>query len=232
MAWTTPKTWVAGSQLTAADMNTYVSANDADLDLRTVKVFADASARTTGIPSPTDGMVTYLTGTDSLEVYDGSAWTAVAVGSDPGVLQVVSTAKTDTFSTTSTSFTDVTGLTVSITPSSATNKVLIIAQVALGSSANGTSLRLSGGNATNYVGAAAGSRIQAIIGGSGMAINQFQDAMTLAYLDSPATTSSTTYAVQLRVNSGTAYVNQSPTDVNSADYARGASSITVLEVKA
>jgi hypothetical protein len=61
-------------------MNTYVSANDADLDLRTVKVFADASARTTGIPSPTDGMVTYLTGTDSLEVYDGSAWTALGGG--------------------------------------------------------------------------------------------------------------------------------------------------------
>ena len=168
--------------------------------------------------------------TDTVEVYDGSAWTAL--GASPTILQVVSTAKTDTFSTTSTSFTDVTGLTVSITPSSATNKVLIIAQVALGSSANGTSLRLSGGNATNYVGAAAGSRIQAIIGGSNMSISGFMDAMTLAYLDSPATTSSTTYAVQLRVNSGTAYVNQSPTDVNSADYARGASSITVIEVAA
>ena len=167
--------------------------------------------------------------TDTVEVYDGSAWTAV--GSDPGVFQVVSTAKTDTFSTTSTSFTDVTGLTVSITPSSATNKVLIIAQVALGS-ANGTSLRLSGGNATNYVGAAAGSRIQAIIGGSNMSISGFMDAMTLAYLDSPATTSSTTYAVQLRVNAGTAYVNQSPSDVDSADFARGASSITVIEVAA
>ena len=148
------------------------------------------------------------------------------------MLQVVSTAKTDTFSTTSTSFTDVTGLTVSITPAAATSKVLIIAQVALSSNANGTSLRVNGGNATNYVGDASGSRIQAIIGGSSMAIAGFQDAMTLVYLDSPATTSSTTYAVQIRVASSTAYINRSDTDVDSADFARGASSITVVEVAA
>lgn len=47
------------------------------------------------------------------------------------VLQVVSTAKTDTFSTTSASgtFADITGLSVSITPSSASNKILILAEV-------------------------------------------------------------------------------------------------------
>jgi len=56
--------------------------------------------------------------------------------------------------------------------------------------------------------------------------------MSLVYLDAPATTSSTTYEVQMRVNSGTAYVNQSPTDIDNANFARGASSITVLEVKA
>ena len=149
------------------------------------------------------------------------------------ILQVASTAKTDTFSTTSTSFTDVTGLTVSITPSSATNKVLIIAQVALGSQANGTSLRLSGGNATDYVGDADGSRIQAIMGGSNMGIGDYELAMSLVYLDSPATTSSTTYAVQLRREGpGTAYVNRSPTNTDSADFARGASSITVMEIGA
>jgi hypothetical protein len=41
------------------------------------------------------------------------------------VLQVVSTTKTDTFSTSSTSYTDLTGLSVSITPTSATSKVLV-----------------------------------------------------------------------------------------------------------
>ena len=167
--------------------------------------------------------------TDSQELAE-----AIADGLDDAGLfvQAIQTVKTDTFSTTSTSFTPVTGLTASITPGAATNKVLIIAQVSLGSTANGTALRLSGGNATNYVGAAAGNRIQAILGGSSMNISEFQDAMSLVYLDAPATTSSTTYEVQLRVNSGTAYVNQSPTDIDNANFARGASSITVLEVKA
>jgi hypothetical protein len=47
---------------------------------------------------------------------------AIATGK---VLQVVSTTKTDTFTTTSTSFTDITGMSVSITPSSASNKILV-----------------------------------------------------------------------------------------------------------
>ena len=41
------------------------------------------------------------------------------------VLQVVSTAKTDTFSTSSTSFTDITGLSVAITPSATSSKILV-----------------------------------------------------------------------------------------------------------
>ena len=180
--------------------------------------------------------IPYVAGTDLVADWPTDSQTlaeAIADGLDDAGLfaQAIQTIKTDTFSTTSTSFTPVTGLTASITPAAATNKVLIIAQVALGSTANGTSLRLSGGNATNYVGAAAGNRIQAILGGSSMNISEFQDAMSLVYLDAPATTSSTTYEVQLRVNSGTAYVNQSPTDIDNANFARGASSITVLEVK-
>jgi hypothetical protein len=51
---------------------------------------------------------------------------AIATGK---VLQVVQTTKTDTFTTTSTSFTDVTGLSVSITPSSASSKILIFSEI-------------------------------------------------------------------------------------------------------
>ena len=43
------------------------------------------------------------------------------------VLQVVTTTKTDTFTTTSSSLTDITGLSASITPASTSNKILIIA---------------------------------------------------------------------------------------------------------
>ena len=44
------------------------------------------------------------------------------------VVQIVSSTKTDTASTTSTSFTD-TGISASITPSSSSNKILILASI-------------------------------------------------------------------------------------------------------
>ena len=52
-----------------------------------------------------------------------------------GILQVVSAIKTDTFSTTSTTFVDVTDVTVSITPATATNKVLVFVSGVVGSNA-------------------------------------------------------------------------------------------------
>jgi len=45
---------------------------------QTVMVFADSSARTTALPSPTAGMVTYLVDTNNLWYYTGSAWTLVS----------------------------------------------------------------------------------------------------------------------------------------------------------
>ena len=46
-----------------------------------------------------------------------------------GILQIQSTTKTDTFSSSSTSFTDITGLSVNITPTSSTSKILVITSV-------------------------------------------------------------------------------------------------------
>jgi len=61
------------------------------------------------------------------------------------VLQVVSTTKTDTFSTTSTTFTDVTGLSVTITPTSSSNQILVL----VGITGIGTDVATAG--ATGYV---------------------------------------------------------------------------------
>jgi hypothetical protein len=61
------KTFVAGELATASDVNTYL------MD-QSVMTFASAAARTTAIPSPTEGMVTYLEANDHLSVYNGSAW--------------------------------------------------------------------------------------------------------------------------------------------------------------
>jgi len=72
------KVWSAGDVLAAADVNGYL------MD-QAVMVFADAAARTSAIGTPTQGMVSYLQDTSSLEVY-GTAWAGV---SNPGDITAV-----------------------------------------------------------------------------------------------------------------------------------------------
>ena len=113
------------------------------------------------------------------------------------VLQVVQATTTTSTSTTSTSFVT-TSLAASITPTSSSNKILVFA--------NGT----VNGNAVNvqpvftiYRGATNlgdSSRGFGQIFSAGASINAMG---TMQYLDSPATTSSTTYTVYIRVNTGT-----------------------------
>lgn len=67
------KVFVAGEILTAADVNS-------NLMDQAVQVFDDASARTTALPSPTEGMVTYLKDTNSIDKYLGSAWVPASNG--------------------------------------------------------------------------------------------------------------------------------------------------------
>lgn len=62
------KLFATGDVLTAAQVNTY-------LMQQTVMVFASSAARTTALSGViAEGMVSYLQDTNSLEVYDGSAW--------------------------------------------------------------------------------------------------------------------------------------------------------------
>jgi hypothetical protein len=148
------------------------------------------------------------------------------------VLQVVSTAKTDTFSTTSTSFVDVTGLTTSITPSATSSKVLVLVTSNLsGASAVNPGQKIVRDSTDIFIGDAASNRIRAFYGGDGInAFNMWQTAAV--FLDSPNTTSATTYKVQMRVNTGTGYVNRTGTDTDSSAFYRTASSITVMEISA
>lgn len=62
------KLFATGDVLTAAQVNTF-------LMQQTVMVFASSAARTTALSGVlAEGMVSYLQDTNSLEVYDGSAW--------------------------------------------------------------------------------------------------------------------------------------------------------------
>ena len=218
------KVFVAGEILTAADVNT-------NLMDQAVIVFDDADARTTAIPSPVEGLVTYLKDTDNLEKYT-TDWVDAAPGK---ILQVVSATKTNTFTTTSTSFTTITGLSATITPSSTNSKILVTAQVAHSMAAANTvfgHFRLSGGNSSVYVGDSSGSRIRAVFGG--IATNSLTGNLlseSVVFLDSPSTTSATTYSVECRGTGGdTVFVKRSSGDADTANVTRGASSITVMEV--
>ena len=152
------------------------------------------------------------------------------------VLQVVSTTKTDTFTTTATSFTDITGLSVSITPTSASSKILVFVNVN-GSQqygANRVALRLLRDSTTIDAGTAVGSR-QAAFGGFGTPDSTIPSATVSGnHLDSPATTSSITYKMQVAciAGGGTAYVNRTQADGDESGQIRMPSNITVMEIAA
>lgn len=157
------------------------------------------------------------------------------------ILQVVSTAKTDVFTSGSANtWVDVTGLSASITPSATSSKILIFTDVKISTPANdntGAFIRLTGGNAGDYVGDLNGSKRRAIggatqVGNDNTGRIQSQQAGG-TYLDSPNTTSLITYQVELNSsNNSGATVNQSKSETNDIYYGRFASSITLMEVAA
>ena len=149
-----------------------------------------------------------------------------------GILQVVQTVKTDTFSTASTSYTDVTGVSVSITPSSSSNKVLVMVEANSSTTGgNNAMFRLKRDSTTLSVGDAAGSRSQAAYQ---QRINDTNAALngSITLLDSPSTTSSTTYQLQTKVQGGTVDINRTAANTDGVAYARTICTITAMEVAA
>ena len=166
-------------------------------------------------------------GTNGQMLVADSAATTGLKWNTGGILQVASTVKSDSFSTSSTSFVDLTGLSVSITPTYSTSKILIT--VTLGSVGSNAGLTMffnlvrgstaiaqpsSGASASSFNGA---------FGGSGL-----NSPFSLTFLDSPSTTSSTTYKIQTRVDGGTGFINS----FNSPAGYTTVSTITVMEVSA
>lgn len=157
---------------------------------------------------------------------DGVATSGLPAGS---VLQVVQGLKTDSASTTSTSFTNA-GLSASITPSSTSSKILIIVNTVIGQSnfQKRVHLKLTGGNTATYIGDA-GTGVESAV----TVVSRVTDAYgmmptSMQYLDSPATTSAITYQVQWRVESDTGYMNKPAT--LDAQGANTASTIVLMEI--
>tara|TARA_R110001606_G_scaffold297915_1_gene445751 strand:+ start:817 stop:1665 length:849 start_codon:yes stop_codon:yes gene_type:complete len=131
-----------------------------------------------------------------------------AVSRSGGILQVVSTTKTDVFSTTSTSYTDLTGLTATITPASASSKIMVFVQLSTShSSTNGHLFNLVRG-ATNLLQSTAGSSDNATFTPATTSTTLNIAGVPIMFLDSPASASTQTYKIQLKTIGGTAYVNR------------------------
>jgi hypothetical protein len=204
---------------------------------QSVMTFADATARASALSGVLrEGILTYNEDTAQLEVYDGSAFVVAAPAPPAGIgSNVVQTVKTDTFTTSSTSFTPITGLSVTITPTTNTSKVLILAQISFSLNITTTFgfFKITGGNTAGFVGDANGSRVQALFGGT--VDNDQRQAVLLAtavFLDAPASDSPVTYQVEGQVPSSSLFVNRSNNDPNTVGAARTASSITAIEVAA
>jgi hypothetical protein len=222
------KVFSNGSVLNASDLNDF-------LMRQSVIVFSSSTSRASAITSPNEGMITYLEDTNVYQFWTGSAWTNLT--SQAGVLQVVSSVKTDTFTTTGSTFVDVTGLSATITPSSATSKILVLADVKLAASDASVTfvgMKLLRGSTDVYIGDAAGSRTRVGFGGYVFGAGTTMGQASLNFLDSPATTSATTYKIQIAGNqgggAGVSCVNRAWNDANDVGNPRGASSITLMEV--
>jgi hypothetical protein len=176
--------------------------------------------------SGTAGSSTYLRG--------DRTWSSLpALGK---ILQVVTVNKNDTFSLATQTWTDITGFSATITPSSASSKILILASVAIGASGDFAYVRLVRGATVIDVGNAASLRVQvtAALGCYPNSTPGYQlDQVPVTFVDSPATTSAVTYKFQMRSGASTAtvYINRTAEDRDTANYEwRTPSNIILAEI--
>ena len=146
--------------------------------------------------------------------------------------QVLSTTKTDTFGTSSNSFVDITGFSVTITPSSTSSKIFLTATFNW-TGVNGATAafcQLVRDTTALCNGDASGSRAS-VTGANIVSDNNVSEQGAASFLDSPSSTSSLTYKMQLKSSaSGTVYMNRTSDDSDNSTRARGSSTITVMEI--
>ena len=156
------------------------------------------------------------------------------------ILQVKSTVKTNAFSSNSSSFVDITGLSVSITPSSTSSKILVFSNFSVSGdtwdSGRGIAFNLVR-DSTNICQGTGASSTNATTGFNSWANNQGNtvgnhSSVSIQFLDSPSTTSATTYKIQGKhtytVGTLSFYVGR----VHVDDSLAFASVITAMEVSA
>jgi hypothetical protein len=238
------------SKTTNADMDfTWVSANPGDITGVTAGTGISGGG-TSGTVTVTNDMATTITTNGDLIYGTGSGtytrrgigstgnvltvsggvpvWAAPAGGGK--VLQVVQAEYSTGTTIASTTFTD-TGLTASITPSASNSKVLVLVSqpayigYSTGSSV-GASAQIVRGATAVFVQGAGKDSLYFTIQVSGQSDLQLGQNISMIYLDSPATTSATTYKTQAAVSSTASGRNI------TAQYNSSKSTITLIEIGA
>ena len=159
------------------------------------------------------------------------------VGAGGGkILQVVSTTKTDHFSTTSSSLTEVTGLNVTITPSASTSKIYLNIDVSLGGSTAYTAFNIKRDSTLIAVTTAVDGNDSRHQGTFGKVIVQDSGIHSTGFnfLDTPGDTNAHTYKIFVisTYGSRTVNINRSHNTANAAYDFAGCSTITAMEVAA
>ena len=156
------------------------------------------------------------------------SWATPSAGGGGKVLQVVQGTSTTRVNITSTTYTD-SGLSATITPTSATSKILVLvsqyARCYRGNTEAGARVKLLRG-ATDIWNAPTAESYALFVGAGSTSGIQLTGFQSYNYLDSPATTSATTYKTQWRVEVTT---NSSEVSLQVAD---NMSTITLLEIGA
>jgi hypothetical protein len=156
------------------------------------------------------------------------------------VLQVVQTTKTDTYTTTSTgSFQGITGMSVTITPTSTSSRIVVMVSLGIAMTWNAgrdrtSAFRINRNGSATLQGDASGNRVGSLFRtGSNNTDSNHGWGASFQFVDSPASTSALTYQLFVEPEDGaTFYLNRSVNDENIGDAygTRTASAITVMEI--
>ena len=166
---------------------------------------------------------------------DGTIATTANAGK---ILQVIQTVKKDRTTIQSTTLVDIAGMSVTITPSSSSNKVLIRYCVSAFTNNQYWSMRLLRGSSDDiFIGDINSAATSQQRGSFGSYMSSYVDgrSVTQEFLDSPNTTSATTYKLQAHSPYSASYtigINTSPTQDNYTYMTNCVSTITAMEVAA
>ncbi len=162
-------------------------------------------------------------------------WDTPAGGGGGGkILQVVQATETATVSVSGSTYGTI--LSATITPSSSSSRILVMACLNVSSSSSGNLLRLKLLRASTDLlnGDSASSRSLVLTGGYVTAVDLAYAFIqrNINYVDSPATTSATTYNIQMSSSGGgdITYLNRSSGDADASYVGRGASTIILMEI--